>query len=282
MPQKLKRKLQSNKALSARWEETNLNEHQDSMDEDEDYGNSMELNDCYPEDDCTEKNFKSEWDLHVIGDLFELCKSSCGSRKLSVLVYMILHQVGLSWRNTDAILGNIGAYRVRTAHQWTETFLSGDIEAFYEDGWGGKHSESFYGTFPELKTEAKAFAIESCSRKSADFTVVDLANFVDMKFYELTQKVKVSNVLVRSVESCRLDLRRWGAKFRQNSQRPYFEGHERSGVVAHRREFITHFLQRKDQYYTITDGDQPMWRTSSQKPCVLICILCPARLFEKT
>ena len=184
---------------------------------------------------------------------------------------MILRQVGLSWRNTDAIPGNIGAYRVRAAHQWAETFLSGAIETFYDDGRGRKHSESFYDIFPELETEAKAFAIESCSRKSADFTVVDLAKFVDMKFYELTQKVKVSDALVRSVESCRLDLRRWGAKFRQNSQRPYFDGHERSDVVAHRREFITHFLQRKDQYYTIADGDQPMWRTPSQKPCVLIC-----------
>ena len=116
MPQKSKRKLQSNKALSARWEETNLNEHQDSTDEDEDYGNSMELNDWDPGDDCTEKNFESEWDLHVIGDLFELCKRSYGSRKLFVLLYMILRQVGLSWQNTDAILGNIGDYRVRAAH----------------------------------------------------------------------------------------------------------------------------------------------------------------------
>ena len=255
MPQKSKRKLQGNKALPARWEETNLNEHQDSTDEDEDYGNSLELNDWDPENDCTEKNFKSEWDLHAIGDLFELCKSFCGSRKLSVLVYMILRQVGLSWQNTDAILGNIGDYRVRAAHQWAEPFLSGDIEAFYDDGRGEKHSESFYDIFPELETKEKAFVSESCSRKSADFTVVDLSNFVDMKFYQLTQKVKVSDVLVRSVESCRLDLRRWGAKFRQNSQRPYFEGHERSDVVAHRREFITHFLQRKGQYYTITDGD---------------------------
>ena len=152
-------------------------------------GNSIELNDWDPEDDYTEKNFQSEWDLHAIGDLFELCKSSYGSRKLSVLVYMILRQVGLSWPDTDAVLGDIGAYRVRAAHQWAETFLSDDIEAFYDDGRGGKHSESFYDIFLELKTAAKAFAIESCSRKSADFTVVDLANSVDMKFYELTQKV---------------------------------------------------------------------------------------------
>ena len=72
----------------------------------------MELNDWDPEDDCTEKNFKSEWDLHTLGDLFELYKNPCGSRKLSVLVYMNLCQMGLSWRDTDAVLGDVGAYRV--------------------------------------------------------------------------------------------------------------------------------------------------------------------------
>ena len=58
-----------------------------------------------------------------------------------------------------------------------------------------KHSESFYDIFPELETEAKAFAIKSCSRKSADFAVVDLANFVDVNFYEQIQRVKVSDAL---------------------------------------------------------------------------------------
>ncbi|CAF4136859.1 unnamed protein product [Rotaria sordida] len=32
-----------------------------------------------------------------------------------------------------------------------------------------------------------------------------------------------------------MDLRRWGAKFEANSQRSYFEGHERDDVVKHRR-----------------------------------------------
>ena len=65
--------------------------------------------------------------------------------------------------------------------------------------------------FPELETEAKLFAMESCSRKSADFTVMDSESFVDAKFYELTQTSRFSDVLVCSIESCRIDLRRWGA-----------------------------------------------------------------------
>ncbi|CAF1522282.1 unnamed protein product, partial [Didymodactylos carnosus] len=31
----------------------------------------------------------------------------------------------------------------------------------------------------------------------------------------------------RSVQSCRLDLRRWGASYVSNAQRPHYEGHER-------------------------------------------------------
>ena len=142
---------------------------------------------------------------------------------------------------------------------------------FDEQGGGGKHCSSFYDMFPESKTEAKVFAFESCSQKSADFTTLDMANFIDTKSYEITQTAKVSDTLVRSVESCRLDLRRWSAKFRPNSQRPYFKGHERSDVVAHRQEFTSYFLQNKNQYYTITDDDQPKWVVPAQNSRVLIC-----------
>ncbi|CAF1309414.1 unnamed protein product [Adineta ricciae] len=243
MPQKSKRKLHSEKAISARWEDMNLNDDPESMDEDEDSWDFRKLHNGEKED------FKIEWELAEIGDLFELC---------------------LSWRDSDAVLSNIGAYRAKAAHHWAKAFLLDETESFYDDGRGGRHSESFYDVFPELETEAKAFAIESCSRKSADFTVLDLANFIDTKFYELTQIAKSSDVLIRSVEACRLDLRRWGAKFQPNSQRPYFEGHERLDVIAHRQEFVAHFLQRKDRYYTVTDGDQPVWQIPSQKPCVLL------------
>ena len=59
-----------------------------------------------------------------------------------------------------------------------------------------------------------------------------------------------------------MDLRRWGAKFEANSRRPYFEGHERDDVVKHRNEFINYFLAHKAYYYTITDGDTPVWNIS--------------------
>ena len=86
-------------------------------------------------------------------------------------------------------------------------FLIRYIVVFYDDGQGGKHGGSFYDIFPELKTEKTSFAMESCSRKSADFTVVALASFAYMKFLRANTKIQVRDVLVRSVESCRLDLR---------------------------------------------------------------------------
>ncbi|CAF4565244.1 unnamed protein product, partial [Rotaria socialis] len=91
-------------------------------------------------------------------------------------------------------------------------------------GGNGNHHEIFYNIFPKLETDAKVFTIESCSRKSTDFTGTDFANYVHAKFYEITQTEKLNDVLVRSEDSCRIDLLRLGAQFQPNIQSPYFEG----------------------------------------------------------
>ncbi|CAF4611883.1 unnamed protein product, partial [Rotaria sp. Silwood2] len=175
------------------------------------------------------------------------------------------------WRDIDTLLHQIGGNRCEAAHKWADRFVEGDFDALEDDRRGGKHSDGFYDLFPELETEAKAFVIESCSRKSSDFSTVDLAKYLDKRFYEITQTSKINDALVRSVESCRIDLRRWGATFKPNSQRPYFIGHERQDVVKHRAEFVSYFLTRKDRYYTVSDGEQPMWNIPTGKPCILIC-----------
>ena len=87
--------------------------------------------------------------------------------------------------------------------------------------------------------------------------MIHLAKFVDDKYYEITKTTKSNDELIRSETSCRLDLRRWGAKFEKNTQHPYFEGQERSDIVEHRKQFISYFLKRKDNRYTIQDGDTP-------------------------
>ena len=131
---------------------------------------------------------------------------------------MLMRKLGLSWRCTDRILANIGAYRCQAAHKWTDIFLTGNFTVFIYESRGGKHSDSFYNVFPELEAVGRAFAVDACSRKEADFSAANFAKFIDAKYYELTQTVKNDEKLIRSQEACRLDLRRWGAQFQPNSQ----------------------------------------------------------------
>ena len=165
-------------------------------------------------------------DPHTIEDLFELCRQGSGSCKLTTLLHVLRRYLGFPWRLIDDVLRRVGAYRCETAHKWTQAFLSGNIETFLDDGRGGKHSDAFYDIFPELEIEAKSCIIKACSGKTADFTVADLAKLVVSEHHEVTGIVKVDAALICSEQSCRPDLRRWGARFEANSQRPYFEGHE--------------------------------------------------------
>ncbi|CAF3129728.1 unnamed protein product [Rotaria socialis] len=207
-----------------------------------------------------------------MSDLFEHCKLRCPVKYLSVLVYMTLRKFGVSWINCDNFLRQMGAFTVETSHKWTEVFISGDLDEFQGENHGGRYFSEFYDFFPELEDAAKQYTLERCSEKSASFTVVDLAKFIDKKFYETTNIIKdPESPLIRSLSSCRLDLRRWGARYNKNSQRPYFEGHERIDVVDHLQQFINYFLDRKDFYYTVTDDDKPLWKLSTQTPpCILI------------
>ncbi|CAF4206429.1 unnamed protein product [Rotaria sp. Silwood2] len=268
MPPKSRRQLHAQAAALRRHESQD-----EELSDEEAYGEVIHMNlEEDDDDDLTNSmNFKNKFDLLSIADMFELCKRECGLRKISVLLYMILRNLGHTWRDIDTLLHQIGGNRCETAHKWADRFVEGDFDALEDDRRGGKHSDGFYDLFPELETEAKAFVIESCSRKSSDFSTVDLAKYLDKRFYEITQTSKINDALVRSVESCRIDLRRWGATFKPNSQRPYFIGHERQDVVKHRAEFVSYFLTRKDRYYTVSDGEQPMLNIPTGKPCILIC-----------
>ena len=96
--------------------------------------------------------------------------------------------------------------------------------------------------FPEIETDTKPFIVQACSQKSGEFKTLDLTEFIDEKCYEVTGLTKqASDELIR-LESSRVELRRWGAKFEANSQRPYFERHERDDIIGHRTEFINYFF----------------------------------------
>ncbi|CAF4710397.1 unnamed protein product, partial [Rotaria sp. Silwood2] len=216
--------------------------------------------------------FADKLTIEDIGDLFELIKDKIGVKFVTVLLYMTLRYFDISWLNCNDFLKKIGALSTETANKWANIFLSGNFNEFVSEGRGGKHTPSFYDVFPDIELSAKNYSIQRCAAKAADFDAFELANFIDEQFNILTGINKDSNdALIRSVKSCRLDLRRWGARFESNSQRPYFEGHERQDVVQHRTKFLEHFLSRKDSYYLITEGVQPQWKSlTSGTPTILI------------
>ena len=186
---------------------------------------------------------------------------------------MSLRHFKITWWDCDLFMKEIGALSSQTCQKWTDIFISGDFDQFCMDNRGGKRIEDFHEEFPELELEAKLFAIERCRNKSADFAAWDLANFVDQKYYEITNTTKDKNAnFVRSMQSCRLDLRRWDFRFDSNSKRPYFEGHEQPEVVTHRETLIKYFLEKKDHFCTISNDENPLWiLLSKNPPSVLIC-----------
>ena len=78
--------------------------------------------------------------------------------------------------------------------------------------------------------------------------------------YTLTGLTKSDDHFVRTIESCRLDLRKWGGgflRYRSNKTPVYFLGHEHLDVVEHRESFIKYFFSGKDSYYRISEGESP-------------------------
>ncbi|CAF4461439.1 unnamed protein product, partial [Didymodactylos carnosus] len=114
--------------------------------------------------------------------------------------------------------------------------------------------------------------VDGCSQKSSSFKAADLATSIDERYYTINNLKKSANNLIRSIENCRLDIRRWGGRHEANSNHSYFEGHERVDVITHRKEFIQHFLSRKAEYYTITNDESPKWIIpTTPHRTILIC-----------
>ena len=164
------------------------------------------------------------------------------------------------YQETHTFLKDIGGLTGKVAHKWCNLFTNGKFNEFVTDGRGGKRGDSFYDAYPELEGKEKAFEASQCEQKVPRFTAYDLAHFIDKRYYEINNSNKTDAHLVRLVQSCRLDLRHWGAHFDTDTNRPYFEGHDHPNVTAHRHEFMHHFLTNKDSYYTVIAGDNAHWK----------------------
>ncbi|CAF0862631.1 unnamed protein product [Didymodactylos carnosus] len=258
MPKLRHRNSQLRTALRTRWSNENVSEAREES-SDNDYMDTAEID-------------FSDGIIADISDLVEMIKRNSGLKNLSVILYMTLRHFKVKCENIDTFLKDIGLMTCKTSHKWAQIFVKGGYEEYITENRGGKQADSFFDSFPEIEVEAKMFVLEQCSKKSAAFKTSDLVKFIDDKYYETIESVKQLVEPVRSESSCRLDLRRWGAKFVPNSQRPYFEGHERADVVKYREEFISYFLSRKNNYYTLTDDEQPMWNIPTKNPpTILLC-----------
>ncbi|CAF3626850.1 unnamed protein product [Rotaria socialis] len=223
------------------------------------------------DDQIDHVDFQNDSIMNDISVLFSYCNTQINTRFLSTLVYMSLRRFGHTHRVVDSFLTTVGGLTAKTCQKWTNLLVHNDFDEFIEDERGGKQCDSFWDLHTDLEMEAKDFALQECSKKEATFTAETLPKFIDERFYDLNNLKKAEDKLIRSIESCRLDLRRFGCKYTENKARPYFLGHEREDVVQHREQFVTYFMEHKDHFYTITEGKQPKWVKPTGHPIVLIC-----------
>ena len=141
---------------------------------------------------------------------------------------------------------------IKHAHEWFRTVVEAGAPFLLDDERGKYKREEFYEMYPEIKLPARAFALENANKKAAILTVKSLANFVTKEFEKITNIPLKPDNLIRSVSSCNIDLLKWGARWDDNKNRPYFEGHERDNVVEERNNFVEYFLHNKELYFTQT------------------------------
>ena len=196
MPQKSKRKCQATSAAGRGWTTETFARSNEYSDE------KIRMNfSKLIDNDQPEFSLKDKINIGDIADLFEVVKSQTSLRSLSVLIYLSLTYFGVSWRKADLFLKQIGSFSAETCNKWSEAFIEQDLDDFLEDNRGGKRGQSFYDTFPELENAAKLYALEGCKRKSASFTAMELAQYLDKQYYELTGEMRNATFSRLSLES---------------------------------------------------------------------------------
>jgi hypothetical protein len=192
----------------------------------------------------------------IFFDLIGIQLNSTHKRVFSVIIYILLRFAGISYCQTELILSELNLLSIKKCHEWSETIKDeDDICVILRDKRGNYKRNKFYEEFPELELEAKAFALEGACRKSCSFKIREIALFVNQRFKELYQDIACqldstfNDKLIRSEDSIRTDLMKWGAKWVKNNNRPYFEGHEREDVVKERKKFVDSMIEKKDLYY---------------------------------
>ena len=96
---------------------------------------------------------------------------------------------------------------IQTCHSWLKTIIDeDDLCVILRDDRGKYKRELFYELYPELKLQAKSFAMENASQKKCSFIVRELAIFINKQFYFLygdtfNKEIANEQKLIRSEES---------------------------------------------------------------------------------
>ena len=265
MPKKSLKSLAMAENISKRWrrEASNVDESSLTISENDGCNKSCQTNSIRFRSVETQTYTKrsstiDEFDFDNVSDMIDILIDSCGkwtsinNRILSVVMYLTMRLCNLQFEETRIILEKLKLLNIKCCHSWLKTINEeDDLCVLLRDNRGTYKRQLFYELYPELEFQAKSYALEKASQKKSSFVVKDLAFFINKQFNLLYHDAsnQVEDKLIRSEESCRVDLKKWGAKWDKNKNRPYFEGHEREDVVIKRKEFIDYFIKNKDKYY---------------------------------
>ena len=195
-------------------------------------------------------------------------------RIVSVIIFQIFRLLKVPYNECETLLNDFNLLTIRSCSKWSNTISDeGDDLVILRDKRGSYKRILFYEEFPELEMEAKEFALEQASKTMCGFNCMELAKFINNRFRELYDfNIENEEQLVRSEESCRVDLLKWGACWDKNTNRPYFQGHERADVVIKRKEFVDYFLTNKDlYYYPMIDSENNLdWNIPTRQPKIAL------------
>ena len=135
--------------------------------------------------------FRDMIQIYDIADIFEFCKDQYNIRYLSVLMYLTLRHLNISYQESYTFLKHIGGLPGQIAHKLSNSFLHGWFDEFVSDRRNGKRGDSFYNVYPELEMEARAFSVLQCQQKTPSFTAYDFAQFIDKRYHEITNTNKI-------------------------------------------------------------------------------------------
>jgi len=194
-------------------------------------------------------------------------------RTFSVVIDMLLSYTKIGYTEMAEILSDLNCLDIKTTRRWSLTLIeSDDPSIILNDKRGGYHLKQLYELLPELEIAAKEFAIRETAKKNCSFNVSSLAKFITKHFKELTGLELEKDDDIRSHSAIRLDLTRWGAKWKKNNKRPYFEGHEREDVLKEREKLVEFLVENKQRFYQQTySGDLVEWiEPTEDEPYIIL------------